>query len=176
MVIDNRTHPQNPAPRRLSRRHFLSWLVVSWAAFSASVAVMAAATTRFFFPNVLFEPSSEFEAGLPVEIKTGAVDERFKESKRVWIVRDAGRIYALRAICTHLGCTPNWFPDQQIFKCPCHGSGYYKSGVNFEGPTPRPLERVAIRLAADGQIEIDTSVTFRYEKGEWSDPRSYLNI
>ena len=31
------------------------------------------------------------------------------------------------------------------FKCPCHGSGYYRTGINFEGPTPRPLERAAIR-------------------------------
>jgi cytochrome b6-f complex iron-sulfur subunit len=83
-------------------------------------------------------------------------------------------IYALRAVCTHLGCTPNWLPNQQVFKCPCHGSGYYKSGINYEGPTPRPLERLAIGLAGDGQIEVDTSRTFRYEKGEWRDPRSVL--
>ena len=82
----------------------------------------------------------------------------------------------ISAICTHLGCTPNWLPEEQKFKCPCHGSGYYKSGINFEGPTPRPLERVAISLASDGQILVDKSVTFRYEKGEWSDPRSFLKI
>jgi cytochrome b6-f complex iron-sulfur subunit len=67
-------------------------------------------------------------------------------------VRDQGGIYALLAICTHLGCTPNWLQEEQKFKCPCHGSGYYKNGINFEGPAPRPLERLAVRRADDGQI------------------------
>jgi cytochrome b6-f complex iron-sulfur subunit len=85
-------------------------------------------------------------------------------------------IYALIAICTHLGCTPNWLSEEQKFKCPCHGSGYYKSGINFEGPTPRPLERAAISLASDGQILVDKNVTFRCEKGEWSNPGSFLKV
>jgi cytochrome b6-f complex iron-sulfur subunit len=128
------------------------------------------------FPNVLFEPPQTFEAGYPQELRIGEVDERFKQSNRVWLVRNAHGIYALLAICTHLGCTPNWLEEEQKFKCPCHGSGYYKSGINFEGPTPRPLERVAIRLAEDGQILIDKSQTFRYEQGQWSDPRSFLGV
>ena len=41
-----------------------------------------------------------------------------------------------RAVCTHLGCTPNWLEAEQKFKCPCHGSGFYKDGINFEGPAP----------------------------------------
>ena len=36
---------------------------------------------------------------------------------------------------------PNWLDGEQKFKCPCHGSGFYMTGVNFEGPAPRPLER-----------------------------------
>ena len=85
-------------------------------------------------------------------------------------------IYALIAICTHLGCTPNWLSEEQKFKCPCHGSGYYKSGINFEGPTPRPLERAAISLASDGQILVDKNVMFRFEKGEWNNPGSFLKV
>jgi cytochrome b6-f complex iron-sulfur subunit len=85
-------------------------------------------------------------------------------------------IYALSTVCTHLGCTPNWLEAEQKFKCPCHGSGYYKSGINFEGPTPRPLERFAISLADDGQILVDKSRKFQYEKGEWDNPASFLKL
>ena len=60
------------------------------------------------------------------------------------------------------------------FKCPCHGSGFYRSGVNFEGPAPRPLERARILLADDGQILIDKSTKFQQEKGEWDSAESFL--
>ena len=160
----------------IHRRDFISWMVLAWTAFVAAMAMAATATMRFMFPNVLFEPPSTFEAGYPQEIQVGEVDEKFKQGKGVWLVRDNGGIYALIAVCTHLGCTPNWLEEEQKFKCPCHGSGYYKSGINFEGPTPRPLERAAISLAGDGQILVDKSTTFRYEKGEWNDRRAYLKF
>ena len=79
-------------------------------------------------------------------------------------------------ICPHLGCRFNYDADQQKFKCPCHGSGYYKTGVNFEGPTPRPLERFAISLADDGQILVDKSKKFQEEKGEWNNPAAFLKL
>ena len=86
------------------------------------------------------------------------------------------KLYALVAVCTHLGCPPNWLEAQNKFKCPCHGSGYYKNGINFEGPAPRPLERAAISLADDGQIEVDKSKTFQEEMGQWSDPSCYIPV
>jgi cytochrome b6-f complex iron-sulfur subunit len=167
---------------RLGRRKFLSWVGIGWAAFTSFSAVAVGATGRFMFPNVLFEPPSEFKAGSPKAIRFGEVDERFKSQYGVWLVKDqdpeTGRIilYALSDVCTHLGCIPNWLEDEQKFKCPCHGSGYYKSGINFEGPTPRPLERFAISLADDGQILVDKSHKFQQEKGEWADPRSFLTV
>ena len=160
----------------IHRRDFLSWMLLAWTAFVAAMLTAGTTTIRFMFPNVLFEPPSTFKAGYPQEIQVGEVDERFKQGKGVWLVRDTGGVYALIAVCTHLGCTPNWLQEEQKFKCPCHGSGYYKSGINFEGPTPRPLERAAISLADDGQILVDKGTTFRYEKGEWNDRRAYLKL
>jgi cytochrome b6-f complex iron-sulfur subunit len=166
----------------MPRRSFLSWMTIAWTAFTAAMLATLTATARFMFPNVLFEPPTTFKAGLPNEIQVGQVDERFKQRFAVWLVRDADPatgavgIFALSTVCTHLGCTPNWLEAEQKFKCPCHGSGYYKNGINFEGPTPRPLERFAISLAEDGQILVDKSTKFQYEKGEWRDPRSLLKI
>jgi cytochrome b6-f complex iron-sulfur subunit len=164
----------------MPRRSFLSWMTLAWVAFTAAMLATLTATGRFMFPNVLFEPPSTFKAGLPSEIQNGQVDERFKQRFAIWLVKDvdpatgAVGIAALSTVCTHLGCTPNWLESEQKFKCPCHGSGYYKNGINFEGPTPRPLERFAISLAEDGQILVDKSTKFQYEKGEWRDPRSLL--
>ena len=157
----------------LTRR---AWMGLAWGAFSAASAAALAATGRFMFPNVLNEPPQQFKAGFPNEYGVG-VDERWKEKFGIWLVRTAddieqhaGGFYALITVCTHLGCTPNYLSAENKFKCPCHGSGYRLTGVNFEGPAPRPLERARVALADDGQILVDKSRKFQYQLGQWKDP------
>jgi cytochrome b6-f complex iron-sulfur subunit len=130
---------------------------------------------RFLIPNISFDPPTRFSAGKPTEYDIG-VDERWKAKFKVWLVRDSGGFYALSTVCTHLGCTPNWFKQDSKFKCPCHGSGFQPSGRNFEGPAPRPLERFNIEMAADGNIYVDKSKKFRWEMGQWELPGSYLKF
>ena len=170
--------PDDTSPL-MSRR---GWLVLSWGAFTASSAGCLAATGRFLFPNVLNEPPQQFAIGFPDEYVEG-VDERWKDRFGVWIVRtpfdvaqEAPGFYALFSICTHLGCTPNWLSAENKFKCPCHGSGFRPTGINFEGPAPRPLERTRIFLAEDGQITVDKSRKFQNELGQWTDPDSFLEV
>jgi len=160
---------------RYSRRDFFS--VAGWASILAFTAIMLGGSLRYMFPRVLFEPSTKFKAGNPGEYPPGTVSEKYKKSHRVWICRqEDGAFYALIAICTHLGCTPRWLDIDRKFKCPCHGSGFRMSGINFEGPAPRPLERAQITLAEDGQLEVDTAIKFRYELGEWGKPGSILRV
>ncbi len=166
--------PPAAAGGDVTRRGFLSWIGVAWVSFSGALGVASLSTLRFFFPNVLFEPPQTFKAGFPDEYIPGQVDNRFKESFGVFMVRNEGEIYAIKAVCTHLGCTPNWLDAEFKFKCPCHGSGFYISGINFEGPAPRPLERYRIVVADDGQILVDKTKIYRQEKGEWADPESFI--
>jgi cytochrome b6-f complex iron-sulfur subunit len=168
--------PDDTSPL-LTRR---AWLGLAWGAFSAASAAALAATGRFMFPNVLNEPPQQFKAGFPNEYGVG-VDERWKEKFGVWLVRTtedieqhAAGFYALSVTCTHLGCTPNYLSAENKFKCPCHGSGFRTTGVNFEGPAPRPLERVRVVLADDGQILVDKSRHFQRELGQWTDPEAFL--
>jgi cytochrome b6-f complex iron-sulfur subunit len=165
------------------RRAFLfgmSALAVGFGALAATGAVWTLGSVRFMFPNILREPPSRFTVGTPDKFPPGQVEERFKAQFGVWIVNaeynGQQQIVALKSVCTHLGCTPNWLEAEQKFKCPCHGSGFYKDGINFEGPAPRPLERYAISIAGDGQIEIDKSRTFQEEMGAWADPASYIPV
>ena len=158
----------------MTRRGLFSWAAVAWVAFSAAIGGCMTAFGRFMFPNVLFEPPTSFKVGRPDDFPPGVVDERFKEANGVWIINNDGRLTALIAICTHLGCPPAWLEAQNKFKCPCHGSGYYKSGINFEGPTPRPLERARISIDPDdGQILVDKSQKYLWEQGQWDDPNSF---
>ena len=171
--------PDDTSPL-LTRR---AWMGVAWGAFSAASAAALAATGRFMFPNVLNEPPQQFKAGFPTEYGTG-VDERWKEKFGVWIIRTPNDVvqrssgfFALLVTCTHLGCTPNYLSAEGKFKCPCHGSGFRaESGINFEGPAPRPLERARIVLADDGQLLIDKARKFQSELGQWADPEAFLKI
>ncbi len=158
------------------------WMGLAWGSFTAASAGCLAATGRFMFPNVLNEPPQQFTVGFPEDFGQG-VDERFKVQFGVWIIRtdndytqEASGFYALISVCTHLGCTPNWLSSENKFKCPCHGSGFRPSGINFEGPAPRPLERARIVRQEDGQILVDKSRKFQEELGQWTDPESFLQI
>ena len=157
-----------------SRRDFFS--LAGWAGFAVSMGLSGIFFTRLLFPRVLFEPSPIFKAGKPVDYTVGEVSTKWIKDQRVWIVRDTEGIYAIYALCTHLGCTPKWLRTESKYKCPCHGSGFTKDGVNFEGPAPRPLERLKIALGPDGQIEVDKSKKFLFEKGEWGNPGSKLLV
>ncbi len=157
---------------RISRRNFFS--VAGWASFFVFLATSTVATLRMMFPRILYEPPSAFKAGYPQDYLVGEVSEKYKDDYRVWIIRDPDGFYALLAICTHLGCTPRWLDAENKFKCPCHGSGFHRSGINFEGPAPRPLERLKITIADDGQILVDRNVRFRYENGDWTKPDAFL--
>src|SRR5262245_25774587 len=168
--------PDDTSPL-LTRR---AWLGLAWGAFSAASAAALAATGRFMFPNVLNEPPQQFKAGFPNEYGTG-VDERWKDKFGIWLVRTpedivahASGFYAIISTCTHLGCTPNFLSAENKFKCPCHGSGFRLTGINFEGPAPRPLERARVVLSDDGQILVDKSRKFQYELGQWTDPEAFL--
>ena len=163
-----------PLRGEVSRRGLFSALSFGWLLFSGATAGLLGAMGRFLFPNVLYEPPQEFKAGFPDEFAVDAVDERFKAAYGVWIVRETTGFYVLSTVCTHLGCTPNWLSADEKFKCPCHGSGFVKTGINIEGPAPRPLERYKIMMAEDGQILVDKNTKYQQEKGQWELDGSYL--
>jgi len=134
---------------------------------------------RSAFPRVLFLPPSTFKAGSPSDYSVSEVSEKYKQDERVWIIREEQGIYVLFAKCTHLGCTPRWLAAEDKFKCPCHGSGFYKSGMNFEGPAPRPLDRFGVSLNETGQLVIDKSKVFKMQAGiepEEQYPESVLKV
>lgn len=157
-----------------------SALAMGFASLAVTQILWVLGLARFMFPNILTEPPTRFKVGFPDVLGLGQVDEKFKALFGVWIVKSEyegqAQVFALKSVCTHLGCTPNWLEAEQKFKCPCHGSGFYKDGVNFEGPAPRPLERYAIRVADDGQLEVDKSRVFHEELGQWKDGASFVPV
>ena len=168
----------DPGVWRTGRRDFLH--AFGWLAFAGFLVTATVGALRMMFPRILFENPPSFKAGQPGDYVPMTVNEKYKDTQRVWIVRDTERIVAISAICTHLGCTPRWLSDENKFKCPCHGSGYRGlptsiTGINFEVPL-RAHDRRQISVDKDGNIVVDKSVRFLYEKGEWEKPGASIKV
>lgn len=160
----------------ITRRGFL-WSAT--ALLAATLGSTAMATMRFIFPNTLNEPTKMRKVGFP-EGYTPGISERFLKDFGVFIVHEKERMYAISAVCTHLGCTVSWLAGNNQFNCPCHGSKFYQNGINFAGPAPRSLDRVKITRADDGQILLDKSRLFIRDvdkgKDEWEEDGAYLEV
>lgn len=87
-------------------------------------------------------------------------DLEFKDhsGQVIWTNKRDVPYVAYSGKCPHLGCGYKWrnVPKlgRQIFLCPCHLSIYDPSGKVLDGPAPRPLDPVPIRVAVNGEIEI----------------------
>lgn len=76
---------------------------------------------------------------------------------RAWLLRDEGGLYALSAVCTHLGCTVAH--NGPSFECPCHGSAFDLHGAVISGPAERPLAHVEVKRTPEGFLLLDTEIT-----------------
>jgi cytochrome b6-f complex iron-sulfur subunit len=151
---------------------------IVWASIIAFLGTSLAMFLRFFLPRAIFEPANVFRIGFPGDYNTG-VDTKWQQQQRIWVVKTSDRLFIVSAVCTHLGCTPDWKSSENKFKCPCHGSGYDSDGINFEGPAPRPMDRAHVELDAEGQIVVDKSKLYMWPKGErnqFNDEGSYIQL
>jgi cytochrome b6-f complex iron-sulfur subunit len=160
-------------PDKLRRR-------IIWTCVWGFIAANALMFLRFFFPRALFEPNTVHNIGYPGDFSIG-VNEKYKQAYRIWVVKEPPRLFVIFAKCTHLGCTPDWKPAENKFKCPCHGSGYTPEGINFEGPAPRPMDRAHVELNAQGQIIVDTAHLYSWYKAQggvdhFEDPGAYITV
>jgi Rieske Fe-S protein len=94
---------------------------------------------------------------------------------QAWLVRTATGFYALKSVCPHLGCPPEWQPASQAFVCPCHGSRFALSGSLQHGPSLRALERYEIFRDPSGQLILNLDQTLLRENGEWNLPQAFVS-
>ena len=73
-------------------------------------------------------------------------NEKMKKNESRDVAIDNSKYAVMVGLCTHLGCIPAWTPDEQKFKCACHGGEFDVSGVNTYGPPPRALDIPPFRI------------------------------
>ncbi len=137
----------------ITRRYFLELIGVGSILVTAAGA--AVLSGRYLSPNVLLEPPLKFRAGKVEDFPEGSVT--LIEDQKTYVVRaKEGSLYAMSAVCTHLGCITAWDPTAGIIRCPCHGSQYDRGGNVLTGPAPRPLPHYALTLNDQKQLVVDT--------------------
>src|SRR4029077_7384301 len=72
------------------------------------------------------------------------------ERKTIFLVKTRDtQVTAIDSTCTHLGCLVAWDTEAQLFRCPCHGGIYDRTGAVKDGPPPEALPKLAPRI--DGE-------------------------
>ena len=77
---------------------------------------------------------------------------------RVLLIRLPESVVAFSAICTHEACSVSqWLPAEQRLLCPCHFSKYdvRDGGAVAEGPAPRNLPSLPLRIEGNGELVVD---------------------
>jgi len=97
--------------REMTRRSFLA--IAGWVGFTVASAIALFQSVKFIQPNATYEDPPAFKPvgalGFPSNYSVGSTTVLI--DKRVVINRDPDGFYAISLICTHLGCTPRYFPD-----------------------------------------------------------------
>ncbi len=144
-------HDQLESP---DRRSFL--IQIGVGACGVTCVGAGVVTLDYVHPKVLFEPSTAFVAGKRASFPEGTV--YFQREKKVYIISDRRGVYALSAVCTHLGCITRYRSESGVIACPCHGSAFNVEGEVAGGPAPRPLPWLGVRLNEREELVVDTAV------------------
>ena len=154
------THTIDTAPADAGRRRFLS------AIASAILTIIGGIVAFIGGGAVLWSSARRQEDWLPASTLVDLPDHEptpvmltvrrldgFREvldRRTIFLVKTGeSDVAAFSATCTHLGCLVAWDAEGQVFKCPCHGGVYDKTGAVKDGPPPAPLMKVATRV--DGE-------------------------
>lgn len=114
-----------------------------------------------------FMPEAEIEKNVWILKASPATMEKVYRGKDMEFHDSTGRLVwtnkkdfpyiVFSGKCPHLGCGYKWRTHKvlgQVFLCPCHLSIYDAGGTVLDGPAPRPLDALPIRVSAGGDIEI----------------------
>lgn len=147
VTTTTRSAEQQSATRRLLLR------AGAGSALALLLAQWLTGFLAFFWPKNVGAFGSKMTVGKVDDFAVGSVT-RVREG-RFFLVRIPEGFLALYWKCPHLGCTVPWQAEEQRFHCPCHGSIYDIDGERISGPTPRPLDLMAVSIVG-GKVIVDT--------------------
>lgn len=72
-----------------------------------------------------------------------------------YLFRTKSGVFAYSAICTHQGCTVEYFKAGKKLVCPCHGASFdpFKAGKVVSGEANRPLAKINVSINKDWIVQ-----------------------
>jgi cytochrome b6-f complex iron-sulfur subunit len=159
------TRPEEPAQPAISRRRALQA-----AGLTAAAAVVAGVAAGRLAPGapdtttadgtsddalnprnaqwVAVAAASAVGPGKAMRFSAGAVEG--------FVVNQAGRVNALSAVCTHMGCILKVNQDAGSLDCPCHGASFHLDGSPLNREYLRSLPTLESRVR-EGMVEVKVS-------------------
>lgn len=140
----------------INRREFLN---LAWLASLGFLTVnLAGVTYLFAMPRFREgEFGGVYTAGSVSDLPTTEAAPLNIPKVKLWLSNSDAGVIALYKVCTHLGCLYSWLPEQDKFRCPCHGSEFQKNGEYIKGPAPRSLDRFIIQVvSSEGEVIAET--------------------
>jgi cytochrome b6-f complex iron-sulfur subunit len=136
------------APR--SRRDFMANIILGTGTV-LGLGSLAYRFLEYLYPLVPPIKLVEVPVGKPDDIPPDGVRLVQLPEGPIMLEKADNEVRALSAICTHLGCTVQWRPEEKKFICPCHQGIYDFNGNVVSGPPPRSLEKLPVKVR-DGQV------------------------
>ncbi|MBF0606215.1 MAG: Rieske (2Fe-2S) protein [Candidatus Magnetobacterium sp. LHC-1] len=131
----------------------LSRLLEHLKGFVRAIPDVIAGFPRYIDTYVIRKKTRKFKIGNPVNFPVGTV-RRF-DNKGLFVISDDQGLYAISAVCTHLGCLVS--DTRTGFQCPCHGASFDATGKVTGGPARKDLPWFKITQDANGSLTVDAS-------------------
>jgi Rieske Fe-S protein len=172
--MDEKLPPPSPEQQqaqlkeeRVTRRTF--FMKIGILLDAAVAVVIAVPLVRYFFAPVRAQNDylrwteignvNDFKDGETalISFRNPITDPWDGDTSKIpaYVRRESATKFTVFAInCAHLGCPVRWFPESQLFMCPCHGGIYYADGSRAAGPPERALFTYDTRIE-NGKLLID---------------------
>jgi cytochrome b6-f complex iron-sulfur subunit len=135
--------------RGFSRGHVMSTAIrAATAAGLVGTGVAADMVGRHLQPRMALvaEPGHWYDIAAEHELASGQLKRFAAGGVLGFLVNEGGRLHAVSAICTHMGCRLKSEQSHQVLRCLCHGARFSADGRVLAGPALEPLPRIDVRV------------------------------
>ena len=131
--------PQTEKKEKVTRRRFLD-VFIGGAFLTAALGVFGTVIAYIYPPKRAGGAGGRTEVAPVEQLPPGKAMKVLHRGKAVIVGQTMqGELFALSAVCTHLGCLVDWNEATQQLACPCHAAFFDTTGAVISGPAPKPL-------------------------------------